>query len=104
MQIPKVTTLKISTCLVFFKSKKYQKGIEDKAANTLPIDIAPENIVREIFKSSDIGTTNIEKFKLPAAVLAICTNPIPINTYHPKYILDFSLILFEIDFKNIYSL
>ena len=61
-------TLAINTCLVFLKSNKNPIGIENKAAKTLPADIAPENNVLENPKSADIGTINIDRFKLPEAL------------------------------------
>lgn len=101
MAIPINTTLNINTCLVFFKSNNNPKGIEKIAANILPKETAPENKVLENPNSSDMGTTNIDKFKLPAALDTSCTNPTPAKAYHPKYTLDFSLMLFEMDFKII---
>ena len=70
------------------------------AASILPLEIAPENSVIEKLSSFLIGTINIDKPKLPDALETNCTNPAPTNTYQPKYILDFCLILLEINISN----
>tara|TARA_Y100001970_G_scaffold51156_1_gene64742 strand:+ start:4879 stop:5196 length:318 start_codon:yes stop_codon:yes gene_type:complete len=87
-------TLKIRTSLVFFISNNIPIGKENSAAIILPIEIAPENSVLENPNSSDMGTINIDKFKLPDALETNCTNPTPTKTNHPKYRLDLSLIFF----------